>query len=252
MAIDSVQLRPKWLSDALVIAGVPAPIYSLTLAFHCAFAAEFEIPLQLISVTWTDAFTLGILLFGITFALFMVALLVCSVLFRDKHHPGYARAISALPWTAILIGSVSLFWVDWHRTHTGWFVVVMAISFISGWITNREHEAHQARDPQEARHWQAAAVVVSWLFSGILVSVVGGTLTARYEREFYVTRASPETVVLGIWANTVVAAPFDRKTGTVSREFIITKISDRYPLDVRLEKVGPLHTDGPFSSWRFP
>jgi hypothetical protein len=47
-------------SDALLIAGTPAFLYLLTLAFQYSSAITFDIPTQVISVTWTATFELGI------------------------------------------------------------------------------------------------------------------------------------------------------------------------------------------------
>jgi hypothetical protein len=54
--------QPRWLSDTLLVAGIPALAYMLTLSYHLGFATAFDIPFQFVSVSWTDAFVVGSIL----------------------------------------------------------------------------------------------------------------------------------------------------------------------------------------------
>jgi hypothetical protein len=60
------------------------------------------------------------------------------------------------------------------------------------------------------------------------------------EKEFLVLASSPDTVVLRIYGDNIICAPFNRSAKEMQRSFIIHKVGETPPLELRLEKIGPL------------
>jgi len=61
-----------------------------------------------------------------------------------------------------------------------------------------------------------------------------------WKREFLVPAPPPDTVVLSSFGETMIIAPFDRKTREVERSFSILKKGEDPKLLLRWEVVGPL------------
>ncbi len=233
----------NWLSDALLIAGVPAFIYLFTLAFEVSFAREFGVPFQFVGVTWTSGFILGTLLLGIIGTVFVICLFASSFISRDKERPRYLRALDSVPGLLMLVESGAFLVMNWRRS----MIVIGLIGFVMGvfssLIIRRDRKLHSILNPEGAQRLRATFVIAMWLLLGVNTAWMTGAVLARTQTQFYVVQSSPETIVLGIWGDTVVSAPFDRKTRTVRREFIITKTSEHSPLDIREERIGPLRTE---------
>jgi hypothetical protein len=246
----------SWLSDAAVIAGVPAFISILSYSYEFGYASWFAIPWQLVSVTWTTAFEVCKFLAFLVFIWFLVAQPILLVM-KDRR-----VAVTALFWVSYILFFTAMLILD-HKQRLMWSTFV-ALSFLGALIhflwpilfyrtkgTNYSEwlrafqvaESRGGRPYEDFRNWIAASplfFVGTLLFFGISLSGAYGTYVASHKADFYVVPSSPESVLLTIYGDTVVAARFERKTNTFQRDFIIMKVSGSSPLNLRMETVGPL------------
>jgi|SRR5579862_5826810 len=105
-------------------------------------------------------------------------------------------------------------------------------------------EAKGGRPFEDVRNWLTSGptfLMAILLFVGISISRDLGSFEASRQVEFYVVPGSPETVVLGMYGDTIVSAHFERNTKTVRKDFVIVKLSANPALNLRLEQIGPLH-----------
>jgi hypothetical protein len=239
---DNTSPNKRWLSDALLIAGAPVLVYVLTLAFEMSFAGTFDVPFQFVAVTWTSSFVMGVILLVTGAIAFVLCSIALSMSRRANRRPGYLRAFDVFPAVVLLATSVAYVSLNWRRMIVG-EVVGFALGVASSIFFRRERQHHEALDPKGVRRLVVGVFALMWLLAAVNTALLVGTATARFQKEFYVPRDSPGTVVLGIWGDTVVSAPFDRKTHAVKQEYLVTKISDHSSLDLRVERVGPLHVD---------
>ncbi|MCK4472257.1 MAG: hypothetical protein KAW49_10775 [Anaerolineae bacterium] len=137
--------------------------------------------------------------------------------------------------------------------------LALLIQFVAPIFTQRgkgtyleklEAEDRDAREIAKTAKW----VVPDWLAQALdrigiiglvflttilLARGVGGTL-ASSQQEFLVTSTSPEMVVLRIYGDNLVCAPFNRSTGEVEQRFVVLKTAEDPDLMLALEEVGPL------------
>jgi uncharacterized membrane protein YiaA len=234
-----------WPSDALLIAGTPALIYLLTLVYHLAFADYFGVPFQFVSVSWTDAFAAVGVLLGLSALVYSLLLLLLSVTTRPGHAPGYSRALTRLPTVVIVLTGFFALSFMWSRRLILAVIVGCVLGFLSSIAIYRERKEYKDSDVARARRWEAAIAALLWIIAGVYAALLIGTVHAKYQTAFYVSDGAAELVILGIWGDTVVAAPFDRSTRIVKRKYIVTKISDHSPLEFRTENIGPLKLENP-------
>jgi hypothetical protein len=182
-------------------------------------------------------------LFVITLILFFPVLLVSSIWPSGKQRLSYVRAIEVFPVVLVALQILYFFWEKPHR-----WLEVMPVVFgiilgaVIGLSIRREHKSYGI-DLAIVERRKFFLTLFVWVYAGLSTSFIAGTLHAKVRTRFLVLSSSPETVVLGIWGDTVVTARFDRNTKTVKEDFTVIKISDHTPLNVRMEKVGPLRLD---------
>jgi hypothetical protein len=67
-----------------------------------------------------------------------------------------------------------------------------------------------------------------------------GAADARRKVHFYVVDGPEESVVLRVYGDTMIYAPFDRVKREVQKSFTLHPLSQPLPARLKLEKVGPL------------
>lgn len=91
----------------------------------------------------------------------------------------------------------------------------------------------------------------SALFKGIITFILllifflgyqSGNWEAKNRQDYLVLSTNPELVVLRIYGDNAVAAPFNRQAKTIEKEFTVHKVGDDPKLEYRWETIGPLTT----------
>jgi hypothetical protein len=240
--MTEVQTTRKWLSDALLIAILPACLYTMAFAHQASFAAAFGVPLQFVAVTWNDAFYAVVTAFAIVQLLAIPTFLYSSFRSWRAANPSYQLTANLLPGVVGAAELIYLFWVNRH----GILLVLLAVGLVGiimGIFTAREHRKHRAVDAPGAARVETVVMLILWAYVMFGTPLVAGDAQARVQKDFYVVQTLPDTVVLGVWGDTLVTAPFDRNTRIVRRVFTVTKVSEHSPLAIRDENVGPLRIE---------
>jgi hypothetical protein len=83
-----------------------------------------------------------------------------------------------------------------------------------------------------------------WVIWGVMVfysvTFYIGEYSASRQKEFLILKTTPESVVLRIYGEYFISAPFDKTKKEVEPKFTYQKVSQDPPLTAQLEKIGPL------------
>jgi len=154
----------------------------------------------------------------------------------------------------LLYGNV---WRPWVSA-AGVLVIFVLLEFGLPLLTQRDkktyrekllaQEAHEDKiDSLPTRLARLLGIPSYWLLLGVFLGVwlfhVAGDAQARRQKEFLVIASTPECVVLRIYGDELICAPFNRATKEVQPSFSIIKYANSASeprLQLSLEKVGPL------------
>ena len=246
------------LSEGIVLAGAPIAAYLFVFFFEKGVTSYFKIPLEFISISLVNVFILGGLLFG-AFLFFFLMLEVLTMLFPKRLNPHIFRALLPLILVAVFVVIQIYFFglAGWKY----WIVLLMMFLIFSGlqflWPLKTQKDKSTYIEKLEGQEQIEARVIgfsdiiairfgrnivllIIFIILGILLSQSIGTAQAFNQSDFLVTNTSPEMVVLRIYGDSLICAPFDRGTKEVQNSFKVIKVSDSNLL-LTLEKIGPLH-----------
>jgi hypothetical protein len=257
--ISNHDRRPRdVLTDVFLVAAIPAAAYMIAFSYEKGFAYFFGIPAQLIDISLTR---LLIMVTGATFVVIW-ALLVLSdwnILKRKsqsnlqfhRHQFGLMFCTGVF----IMMYFFNFYWVAWLS-----FIGAMGVFLIRQFVPplimqrdkktyNEKYEAQLARRKEKMvltglaiKRFGRGAYDLFWFFFASLgVAWFAGAYHAKSQEEFYILSQPTELVVLRIYGNTLITAPFDRKTKQVKPEVLIYNVTKDVPLKLRKETVGPLH-----------
>jgi hypothetical protein len=250
----------RWITEGLIITASPIVGYMLSFVYEMGFAGVFKIPPQLITISLTTFFVA-------TGSLFMIALLLFQlsslgfVVFSDlstSDSPVYRRFVRLSPgflFSVVLLlltaGTHSSAWIG----VVGVWAIFIFLEFVFPCITQRDKvtylEKLKAQDRLDRRRGDLLDYIAQrigrpfitiMIFLGLITYLYyfAGYTTALKQSEFLVTDTSPERVVLRIYGDKMICAPFDRITRTVEKNFVILKMSEDPNVALHLEKIGPL------------
>ena len=77
-------------------------------------------------------------------------------------------------------------------------------------------------------------------FISVVLANLAGDAAAISQKEFLVTNTTPAMVVLRVYGDTMICAPFDRNSHEVKKSFTLLKMAEDPKLVLSLENVGPL------------
>lgn len=78
------------------------------------------------------------------------------------------------------------------------------------------------------------------LFFAITLGFVFGKSQAESKTDFFVTNLPESNVVLKIYGDVMIVAPFDRQKKTIQKNFQLIKLGTEKDLKLKLESIGPL------------
>lgn len=86
------------------------------------------------------------------------------------------------------------------------------------------------------------AIITLFLALSIAVGALFGRYSASVNEYYYRLNTTPEQIVLRIYDDNIITAPFDSATKTFERSFFIHRLGDEPALRMSYEKLGPLHS----------
>jgi hypothetical protein len=248
----------RWYSEGIIIAATPFAAYTIAFVYHAGYAKFFGIPTELIYLDLKMVLIAG-------FPLVLVASLLFGISFGfwgfwpegKRHHPIYRRAQMVFPGFALLIVLIAIHGPEWHAWLGALLAVVaiLVLSFLGPLLTQRgkkpfvqkmaDHDAAQRHDSILEFYLQGglrtSLLALVWLAIASQIAYDIGAFRAQNQVQFFVRSTSPETVVLAIYGDNLVAAPFDRVKKTVEKGIVVLRVTDTPNVAMRLEQVGPLH-----------
>lgn len=255
-------LQHGWMTEGIVIAAVPVAAYLAAFVYEAGYFTVFSIPLALVRVDLTTVFiALGALVAVLVFV-FALANTIYVLLPGSKGviHRSVVRIIFVLsPVVPFLVISGMRREQVFVVFALGSLVVMsLLVEFVFPLITQRQQTTYtkklEAQEELDRRIRLPRSLIGNrisrpaiWATYAILVALVlsfnVGQGTALRQEEFLVTLSPSDRVVLRIYGDTLILAPFDRATQEIQREFAIQPIDKASELGLRLERVGPLRLE---------
>lgn len=255
-----------WLFKGLVFA-IPFIGYFLAFRYEEGFCSVFQIPSSLISLSLINIF-IGIgALVGILFLLYGVVDLIIRFL-PKRENPIFDSLRVLLPGFLLLIVYLVLFgkfWQEWVWILST-FLFLCFLEFIFPLFTFPKEKtyfeklkAQQRSDTKEAaqqlRKMEGVLLLgIPWrviykifllslglLYLSLFSYAVGRSIALK-QKEFLVFYDSQPMVILRIYDDTIISAPFNKTTKEVEKKFIVYKVGEEPRFIFNLEKIGPLRS----------
>lgn len=243
------------LPEALLIGALTGLAYWLAFAYEAAYLRFFGLPTHLVEVNLQTTFAVALALSGASWVVFTVVNLVAMYW---PLHPALQEKVTR--------AVVMLLFPLWHLLSYGFRPRDLVLyAFVLAWIVLVELTwpllvfrkkgpirerliAHEVAEEPFRERLIASRILVALgpgAYSLLMAFVLGGLLAttagrgnAATQREYFVLTDMPDVVVLRMYHDRILAAPFDRKTKTVLPQLIIRKAGN-----VRLSRepnLGPL------------
>lgn len=251
-------VNTNWITESVLIASAPVVAYVLALSYIAGYAGYFDIPTDFISLSVGTLFSvgghivsIGLLLFGLFVGFF--------VWWPHSDSPILWRVKAVSPWAALLLIQLAFFgkrWQEWIA-NLFLFAVLIAHFFLIPRIGRDQLTTYsQKLRDCDLRKWGSHPTVTDyffrsslggriitvmfWTWFSLTVSYNGGRFDAMWHQNFLVPASSPDNVVLSSFGESMIVAPFDRKTKEVERSFLILRKGEDPKLLLRWELIGPL------------
>ncbi len=243
------------ISDSIIIAATAPIAFLFAFVFEVGYCSVFQIPLEFISVSLTNVFFAGasFILIGI----FLVILIdLISMILTNRETPLNRAILTLIPFFLATIAfifyaigtpiSSSLLGIA-----IGWLVIIF-LQFIFPLITQRDKQGYNNKLAEQARieatgvlgdlarRFRGPYLLIYYLTIALYITYFAGQSIAYRQREFLVTTTPPELVVLRVYGNRIIAAPFDSTTSEVKPEFTIMNLDEPDTLVLKLVSLGPL------------
>jgi hypothetical protein len=253
-----IAAKRNWLSEATVLAAIPVATYVVTFAYHAGYAQFFGVPTELISID-TKMFLIAALPVILIVHLLLSMSLTVFGFWREgsRSHPFYRRLTIVFPSFASSLAYMLISFSHWHQ----WIVSVLVTLFLvalffgmpllfnrneKSWIKRLEiYDKSQANDTVAHLYMRqelgTLLIGMMWVWIVAQIAYTMGGAIAENQRRFFVRSTTPETVILCIYGDYQVTAPFDRSKKTVQKKISVVKITDTPIIPIQSEDIGPLH-----------
>jgi len=246
------------ISDALLVAGVTAWSYALGFAYRSSFVEYFGLPNYLATPSISAVLIAVAALAGTLLSYFAIANLIWTL--APHNNSAIAGAVRRVVALSLVMG-LMMFPVLKERAIWVFVLVIVgvyaAFEFLFPLITQRGSSTYEAKLDAQNR---LEIDVQSRGFGGLLHRTVGagwvrvglfavltiflanmlGRTHAREQETFFVLEDAPDSVVVVMDGDVLVAANIDRSTKALKGSFSVRKLSDGKPWNLRHEKFGRL------------
>lgn len=245
--------RRTWVTDSVLLAAVPAMAYVLAFAFEYGYYFAYGFPQELISVDLNRVFVAGAVFLAGILLLLVPASIVLALLPSDYPlAPAIAQAATfTLAYLVFLV-------YYWRFDVIAWILGLLLLWYLGykfglpltqrgvhGYL-QKYHKFEQTRQGRTTLFRTALRVlspiqstIVIYFFVAIVLAISFGWSLAREQEHYFVVPGSPERVVLRIYGDSIILAPFDRHTRTILPEYTVVRRTVG-AITLRVERVGPL------------
>lgn len=248
------------LSEGVLLAIASSWAYLLAFYYEKGFASYFKIPIDFIGIGLVNILVLAALVIG--GLLFLFPLMNLLIMFFPRNiHPVLSREF--IPFgLIILLTIIQIYlygmagWIYW-TVYLVMLIIIACVVFVLPLIFHRKKEGYVNKleaqqqiddgvstlaDQAAIRFGPNSLLIALILMLSINISENAGRAAALRQTEFMVTNTVPELVVLQIYGDNMICAPFDRNTKEIQRKFSIIKMASDSKLVLNLENIGPLHS----------
>ena len=246
--------RRAWLTDSVLLAVIPAMAYVLAFAFEYGYYFAYGFPQELISIDLNRVFVAGVIFLGGVLLLLVPATAVLAVL--PSEHP----LTPAIAQAATFVLAYLVFLVYyWRFDMVAWFLGLLLLwhlgyKFGLPLLTQRgvhgfiqKFRRHAQRQQERTTVFRMAlrmlgptqGAIVVYFFVALVLAVSFGWSLAREQVYYFVVPGQPERVVLRIYGDSIILAPFDRHTRQILPEYTVLRRTIG-AITLREERIGPL------------
>lgn len=250
----------NWQTIALLF-GLAAPIgYAAAYLREWGFCSVFGIPVEFIQLNITTvliAITSGV---GVLFLLFWFADLF-YILSQQNKLKNFGPVRRRLFFDLLVIIILGFLLALFHPLIDAWpllvyfLVVLIFIQFVMPLITQRKIKGYICKLETQDRIERETPVLLDYLIkrAGIAIISLGivvllflsvmylvGHNTATTQTDFLVPSTNEDLVVLRIYGDNLICAPYDMETREVYRTFTVIKLDDEPRPQLYLVRLGPL------------
>jgi hypothetical protein len=249
-----------WLKSSLGVAALSIVGYLLGFAYEKGYAEYFGIPVQLIKLNLVSIFIIIVALSSLLWFLLLITN-AGYMIFSERPGVIFRGIIRSAP---SLLFCAAVFYIygntSWHILK--WLILWPALTFFGEFvwplITQRGKGTYfQKLEAQEKleNHWQSKTfwglvaqrrgglitlrlILTAWIL--FLLAYWIGMAEAQRQKNFLVVKEPMPLVVLRIYGDKFVCAPFDSKARTVEKELYILDTLKQDGLWLDWQQVGPL------------
>lgn len=237
-SVEKQSSKKSWITDGIIIAASPVMAYILLYCYEAGFIDSFMIPREFMAIELPSV----VLIAALTLALISSGMFLIIPLIRSK-----IEILQKFGWI-LLIGAISLptfllSLVKMSKLISAVFLVIYLLIIVSLLISRRKITIVDYFNRYLGHEITFFTPMILLLLSGGILANVIGLADAQTKEEFLIIKTSSEMVVLRIYGDKLICAPFDRTKKEVKRTFSILKIAEDSNLKLSLEKVGPLHME---------
>ena len=230
---------PKWISEGLLIAAVPALIYYISFGYELGYFFYFGISSSIATANFSSIFsTIFVIAFlFIVFFLFYSYIITLNIVpfQRNKKFPNIKMLILFIAIIiSIIISRITKIEFIEH--------IALALSFIIGFGL-----IIYLMDFKSIIGDKYTFKMVAWIVAIFLLahsffefSQAIGLYMARFNKNYYIYEVHPEMIALRIYSDRIICAKFDRENKTIDSTFVIIDISSSSPVRLHKEEIGPL------------
>ncbi len=265
--VNNARQRERFLTAGLVSSFAAVMAYVLAFLFEFGYTTHFKILPELITVSLTGVFiSLLTLALGLTPVVQIVQPLIRFWVEQDKRRLlvriysvlGFILCLSiivtsvAYAFEGVLMPSLQV-WLSLPIIFIEASVALCLYLIAVLVLLLRKDKKRLKRKT----NWSPGETIDDWMFwvsaskglatvliLSILLMVsafdIGKFYAANFSKEFLVVSRPREAVVLRVYGDNMILAPFDRSSKQTETEFFVLRLADTVDHPMRLENVGPL------------
>lgn len=232
---ENDNFNSSWLSIIFTSISIPIIAYSIAFITELGYFEFYKLPTELIEISFSSLFNSVIL----TILLFFYVFYAGS--FYLKNYPelftnNLVRIFYAyiLPIISIISYCLSLLFYRDKKYQLLLLIFAFQIIFFPGYIK-------YVRKVNKTRPYQKHKIILfviflSTLFPGLFFVSKG---LAEKQIKYYILRTSPERIIVRMYKDIMIVAPFDRDKKIIDPTYTILKTSE-ITSPIRLERIGKM------------
>lgn len=258
---SSSETRGFWIWQGIIVAASPVIGYGLAFVYELGFCQVFDIPTEFITLNLTSVFIAAGSLIGIVLILYWFAELFL-MLVPARKPPLFRELVFLLILLLFNLGFIILWWGMWERVIYVIFTLIFfaMLLFVFPLITQKGKGSYiEKLQAQRKRDLETPMVIFesfvrligrkTFLIIFVLVclvffSYIAGDAKAIKQEEFLIPSTYPQAVVLRIYGENMICAPFDGEKKEIQKSFFIIRMTDEPRPMLQLQKIGPLRVKG--------